>query len=90
MLFAWVGFLKEGQQIPQEINQQTSDFVAQPYIDVHSFGPLYDEKGERAAMLMIFDIDDWTKAQKFVETSPYLKAGLYDRYHLYEYRNEAG
>jgi hypothetical protein len=90
MLFAWFGFLKEGQQIPQEINQQISDFVAQPYIDVQSFGPLCDEKGERAAMLMIFEVEDRAKAQSFVETSPFLKAGLYDRHHLYEYRNEGG
>ena len=90
MLFAWVGFLKDGEQISPEINEQISDFVGQPYIDVRSFGPLCDESGKRAAMLMIFDIEDRAKAEAFVESSPFLRAGLYERHHLYEYRNEGG
>jgi hypothetical protein len=90
MLFAWMGFLKDDQSIPQEVNQLVSSFVQQPYIDVQSFGPLWDENGKRTAMLMIFEVDDRPKAQSFVEDSPFLKAGLYEHHHLYEYRNEGG
>ncbi|HEX6783191.1 MAG TPA: YciI family protein [Sphingomicrobium sp.] len=90
MLFAWVGFLKSDQSVPQEVNQLVSAFVEQPYIDIKSFGPLCDEDGKRAAMMMIFEVEDRAKAQSFVDSSPFLKAGLYERHHLYEYRNEGG
>ena len=91
MLFAWMGFLRPGADtIPQDVNQQVSDFVQQPYIDIHSFGPLCDEGGRRAGMLMVFEVEDRAKAQAFVEGSPYLQAGLYEHHQLYEYRNEGG
>ena len=90
MLFAWIGFLKAGQEILPELNVQISNFVEQPYIDIRSFGPLCDENGRRAGMMMVFDIDDRAKAENFVATSPFLRAGVYERAHLYEYRNEGG
>jgi len=89
MLFAWMGFIKPGaEMIPQDINQQTSDFLQQPYIPIHFAGPLCDQD-RRAGMLMIFEADDRAAAEALVETSPYLRAGLYEQHHLYEYRNEA-
>ena len=91
MLFAWIGHLKDGADpVPQDINQQVSDFVQQPFINIHSWGPLCDEQGRRTAMLMVFEIEDQEKAEAFVANSPYLQAGLYDEHHLYEYRNEGG
>jgi len=91
MLFAWMGFLKDGASpIPPEVNQQVSDFVRQPYIDIRSFGRLFSEGGRHEAMLMIFEIEDRAKATRFVETSPFLHAGLYERHYLYEYRDEGG
>jgi hypothetical protein len=90
MLFALIGFLKPGVQIPPEVNLQTGEFVQQPYINIHSFGPLCDEQGRRAGMLMVFEVDDRTKAEAFIESSPYVQAGLYDHYDLFEYRNEGG
>ena len=43
MLFAWMGFLKPGADpIPQSVQQQTTDFLGQPYIDIQSVGPLRD------------------------------------------------
>jgi len=90
MLFAWIGFLKDGAEpIPQEVNQQTSDFLKQPYVPIHFAGPLCDED-RRAGMLLIFEAGDRSAAEALVESSPYLRAGLYDRHQLYEYRNEAG
>ncbi len=89
MLFAWMGFIKPGSDtIPQEVNQQTSDFLQQPYIPIHFAGPLCDDD-RRTGMLMIFEADDRNAAEALVENSPYLRAGLYERHHLYEYRNEA-
>ena len=89
MLFAWMGFLKPGAEpIPQSVQQQTTDFLRQPYIDIQYVGPLRDENGRRAGMMMIFDVADRAAAEAFVEGSPYLGAGLYEDHRLYEYQSE--
>ena len=91
MLYAWMGFLKDpAGPVPQSVQQQTSDFLAQPYIDIRSVGPLRDEKGNRAGMMMIFEVADRAAAEAFVEGSPYLEAGLYEDHRLYEYQSEVG
>jgi hypothetical protein len=91
MLFAWIGFIKAGDEIiPQEVNRETNDFLQQPYLTIHSVGPLCDENGRRSAMLMIFEAEDRAAAEALVANSPYQRAGLYAEHHLYEYRNEAG
>ena len=91
MLFAWMGFIKAGDEtIPQEVNQATNDFLQQPFLPILSVGPLCDENGRRAAMLMIFEAENRAAAEALVENSPYRKAGLYSEHHLYEYRNEVG
>ena len=91
MLFAWIGFIKPGaEQIPQEVNIESNDFLTQPYINIHSVGPLCDAASRRAAMMMIFEAEDREAAQALVDDSPYKRAGIYERYDLYEYRNEVG
>lgn len=91
MLFVWLGFLKEGsERIPQDVNEQTNDFLQQPFMPIHSVGPLRDENGQKAGMMMIFEAEDRAAADALVENSPYRKAGLYEEHHLYEYRNEVG
>ncbi|MFL6766221.1 MAG: YciI family protein [Sphingomicrobium sp.] len=91
MLYAWMGFLKpDAAPVPQSVQQQTSDFLQQPYIIIHSVGPLRDETGRRAGMMMVFEADDRTAAEALVNESPYLNAGLYEDYRLYEYQNEVG
>lgn len=91
MLFAWMGFLKEGaEMISQDVQKQTSDFLGQPCIPIRSAGPLCDENGRRAGMMLVFEVDHRAAAEAFVEGSPYLRAGLYEQHQLYEYRNEAG
>ena len=91
MLFAWMGFLNpDAGPVPQSVQQQTTDFLSQPYIDIAYVGPLLDAGGGRAGMMMIFDIADRAAAEAFVKTSPYLDAGLYEDHRLYEYRSEVG
>jgi uncharacterized protein len=91
MLFAWIGMFKPGAApIPQEVNQEVNDFLQQPYIPIHSLGPLCDGNDRRAGMMMVFEADDRAAAEAFVENSPYKRAGLYEEAHLYEYRNEVG
>ena len=91
MLFAWMGFLKTGAgPVPQDVQQQTNDFLQQPYITIRSVGPLRDENGRRAGMMMVFEVDDRAAAEALVANSPYLTAGLYADHRLYEYANEVG
>ena len=91
MLFAWIGFIKQGSEIiPQEVQRETSDFLQQPYLPIKAIGPLYDENDRRRAMLMVFEAQDRAAAQALVDNSPYKRAGIYDEYHLYEFRDEVG
>ena len=91
MLFAWMGFLKaDAGPVPQDVQQQTNDFLQQPYITIHSVGPLRDETGRRAGMMMVFEVEDRAAAEVWVANSPYLTAGLYEDHRLYEYANEVG
>ena len=91
MLFAWIGFLDpDAGPIPQDVNRETNAFLEQPYISIHSVGPLCDEQGRRAGMLMIFEAADRAAAEALTANSPYHRAGLYKQAMLHEYRNEAG
>ena len=91
MLYAWMGFLKDpANPVPQSVQEQTSDFLGQPFIPIHSVGPLLDPEGNRAGMLMIFETENRDAADTFVKGSPYLKAGLYEDHRLYEYQSEVG
>ena len=91
MLFAWMGFLKvDAEPIPQSVQEQTNDFLSQPFIPIRSVGQLRDEAGKRAGMMMLFEVENRAAAEALVENSPYLKAGLYEDHHLYEYRDEVG
>ena len=36
MLFAWIGFLKEGSEPDQEVQQQVSGFLQQPYVPIQA------------------------------------------------------
>ena len=90
MLFAWIGFLKEGTEPDQDVQQQVSGFLQQPYVPIQAAGALRDGDGKRAAMLMVFEADERSAAEALVANSPYLRAGLYDRHALYEFDNEVG
>lgn len=91
MLFAWMGFLKpDAGPVPQSVQQQTNDFLQQPFIPIRSVGQLRDETGRRAGMMMIFEVEDRAAAEALVASSPYLNAGLYETHHLYEYADEVG
>ena len=91
MLYVWMGFLKDaGATIPQDIQQQTTDFLKQPYIGIQNAGPLLDARGRRVGMMMVFDIESRTAVEALVANSPYMKAGLYEDHRLYEFHDEIG
>jgi len=90
MLFAWIGFLKEGLEPDQDVQQQASGFLQQPYLPIQAAGALRDGDKRRAGMMMVFEADDRSTAEALVADSPYLRAGLYERHDLYEFDNEVG
>jgi uncharacterized protein YciI len=90
MLFAWIGFLKEGSEPGQDVQQQVSGFLEQPYVPIQAAGALRDGDRKRAGMMMVFEADDRSAAEALVANSPYLRAGLYERHDLYEFDNEVG
>jgi len=91
MPYVWIGFLKDGTEpVPQDVQHQTTDFLGQPYIPIRNVGALRDEAGNRAAMMMIFDVENRAAAEAFVENSSYMRAGLYRDHHLYEFQDEIG
>jgi len=91
MLFVWMGvFNADAGPVPQSVQHDALGFLEQPYINIHSGGPLCDGGGKHVGMMMIFEVEDRTAAEAFVKNSPFLEAGLYEHHHLYEYRNEAG
>ena len=90
MQFVWIGFLKAGMDADQAVLQQTTDFLQQPYIRIQSAGPLRDQAGRRAGMMMIFDVENRGAAEALVAHSPFLEAGLYEQHHLFEYLDEVG
>jgi uncharacterized protein YciI len=90
MQFAWIGFLKAGSDADQEVLHQMTEFLEQPFIRIPSAGSLRDAAGRRAGMMMIFDGADREAAEAFVSESPFMKAGLYQEHHLFEYVDEIG
>lgn len=90
MQFVWIGFLKPGTDADASVLLETSDFLQQPYIRIESVGPLRDEAGNRAGMMMIFDVENRAAAEALVAGSPFLRAGLYEQHHLFEFRSEVG
>jgi uncharacterized protein YciI len=90
MLFVWLGFLKEGVEPDQQVQEETSDFLQQPYVPIRAAGALRDSQGQRTGMMMIFESPDLAAANALIENSPYRRAGLYKEFHLLEYQNEIG
>lgn len=90
MMYAWMGFLKSNAKVPQSVQEQMTDFLAQPLIKIRSIEPLRDAAGARAGMMMIFEDENRAAAEDFVSGSPYLRAGLYVDHRLYKYSNEVG
>lgn len=91
MQYVWIGFLKpDTGRIPPTIQVQVTDFLGQPLIKIRSAGALRDSSGKHTAMMMIFEEDSREAAERFVTSSPYLQAGLYQNHRLFDYTNETG
>lgn len=90
MLFVWMGFLNEGAEPDQQVQEQVTAFLQQPFVPIRAAGALRDGDSKRAGMMMVFEAKDRPAAETLVAQSPFLKAGLYREHHLFEYQNEVG
>jgi uncharacterized protein YciI len=91
MLFAWIAYFKPAAEpIPPGVREEASDFLGQPLMKIHSAGQLRQASGEPAGMMIVFEDENREAAERFVTTSPYLHAELYEDHQLYEYGNEVG
>jgi uncharacterized protein YciI len=90
MLFVWLGFLNEGAEPSQEVQEQVTAFLQQPFITIRAAGALRDGDSKRAGMMMVFEAQNRAAAEALANNSPMLRAGLYREHHLYEYHNEVG
>lgn len=90
MLFVWMGFLNEGAEPDQQVQEQVTAFLQQPFVPIRAAGALRDGGSKRAGMMMVFEAKDRAAAETLVAGSPFLKAGLYREHHLFEYQNEVG
>lgn len=90
MQFVWMGFLKAGEAIDPEMQEQISQFLQQPFLPIQAAGALRDEAGARAGYLVVFEAEHRDAAEALVRESPIRKAGLYSEYHLFEYQNVVG
>lgn len=91
MLYALIAFLKPGANpVDESVQVETTDFLGQPFIKIRSAGALRDSSGKRAGMMMVFEEDSRAAAEIFAKGSPYLQAGLFEDYRLYEYADEVG
>lgn len=90
MQFVWLGLLKDPSEPSQEVQEETSQFLVQPFMPIRAAGALRDAEGKRAGMMMIFEAESRAAAEALVSNSPFLRAGLYGQHHLLEFRNEVG
>lgn len=91
MMFLMMGMLKpDVRMVPQDIQKLTNDFLGQPLIAIRTAGALRDDTGERAGMMLIVELDDRSAAERFMNDSPYLQAGLYEDVRVLQYTPEVG
>jgi uncharacterized protein YciI len=91
MQFLMIGLLKEeAGPIPQDVQQQTNEFLGQPLMNITTAGELRNERGERAGMMIIVECADRAGAEDFLKNSPYLQARLYGEVRIFEYQPEVG
>ena len=55
-------------------------------VDIILAGPLLDDAGGMRGSLFVVDADDIGQAQRFSESDPYRKAGLFERVELHGFR----
>jgi hypothetical protein len=91
MLFVVEGHFRPDAAVERDaIHERFSEHLMQRVARVHFGGPLYDDGGNRAGVLLIVEAADFATAKAFLLSSPYEEAGLYDRIEVSEVRPDVG
>jgi uncharacterized protein YciI len=92
MLFSVIGRFKPGVEAERDaLHEQFSDHLRQPLLHIRLAGAVrHPDTGERQGVLLLIEADDRQAVDHFLELSPYVKAGLYERVYIDELVIEAG
>jgi uncharacterized protein YciI len=91
MLILMHGIFKSGSgDAITALQQAFSQHLGQPLLRIHTAGALLNADGTRAGFMIVLESGSVEAARSYLETDPFLTAGLYERVDLLEYRVEAG
>ena len=60
-----------------ELTQDFGEHMRQPLMHIRLVGALRDEQGARTGVLLIMEAQDRDQLERFLQASPYRRAGLY-------------
>lgn len=80
MLFLLKGVFKaDAEARRQTIHETYGEHLSQHRPRVRLGGSVQDDDGRRLAVMLIVEADDRAEVERFVQASPYTRAGLYER-----------
>jgi uncharacterized protein YciI len=80
VLYAIAGWFRpDAEAQRQALHESFNEHLAQRRPHVRLGGPLRDESGARAGVLILLEADAAEQAHSFIAASPYARAGLYER-----------
>ncbi len=91
MLFAVMGFFKPNTDTePANLQAAISEHFGQPLLHIRLAGPLRDPNGCRVGIMVLIEAEHFADAERYLRSSPYLEAGLYERVEIVEFDIEVG
>ena len=72
------------------VHDEFSDHLRQRVLRVRLASALHDDAARRTGVLILLEAEDRATVERFVASSPYTKAGLYDRVEIDQAEVEAG
>jgi len=87
--FVVIGWFRDGADAAvAPLQSALNDQLAYP--PVRLAGPLRDRDGRPLGWMGVLEADSYEAASAFIERSPYLRSGLYERAEVYAYSVEVG
>ena len=91
MLFSVVAHFKPGAAAKAAATALAfTDHLEQPLMHIRVAGPLRNAKGEQTGFMSILEAQSFAEAENFVNSSPNLEAGLYERVDIDQLDPEVG
>ena len=91
MLVLMLGMFESGSGDDMtRLQPEFSDHLGQPLLRIHTAGALANADGTRTGVMIVLESASVEAARSYLETDPFLTAGLYERVELLEYKVEVG